>query len=327
MRSFLILTLVAVSICFSYTQLSFAVCSGGPTVFTCDDSPPNPDLMGIQEELNNANLIISVLPGAIINTTAASTIAIHTGNGNNQITLDQAEVLALETNGIETDDGNDTINVTDSTVRCDDDCIDTLGGDDVISIIRSTIASVDNNGIDATEGNNKITVIDSEVIGGPGTGNNYGIQGSPGNDMITVRNSLVFGESTGGRSRAMLLRGGDDMVRLETNARIDGFIDCGATTSMEDPSGTLIFAMDVPLQQLPIISAELASKDPREDSIVINGLLYEWEDCLNIVNELNGTNSIRPIPTLSEWGLIAMAGILGLVGFMFALRRRATQHA
>ncbi len=33
------------------------------------------------------------------------------------------------------------------------------------------------------------------------------------------------------------------------------------------------------------------------------------------------TGLARPIPTLSEWGLIAMAGVLGLVGF-FAIRRR-----
>jgi len=37
----------------------------------------------------------------------------------------------------------------------------------------------------------------------------------------------------------------------------------------------------------------------------------------------NFTNSIppRPIPTLSEWGLIAMAGVLGIIGLL-ALRRR-----
>ncbi len=34
-------------------------------------------------------------------------------------------------------------------------------------------------------------------------------------------------------------------------------------------------------------------------------------------------NPSRPIPTLSEWGLIAMAGILGLVGFI-AIRKRYT---
>jgi len=32
----------------------------------------------------------------------------------------------------------------------------------------------------------------------------------------------------------------------------------------------------------------------------------------------------RPIPTLSEWGLIAMAAILGIVGFMVMRRRKVT---
>jgi len=34
--------------------------------------------------------------------------------------------------------------------------------------------------------------------------------------------------------------------------------------------------------------------------------------------------TISPIPTLSEWGLIAMAGILGIVGFMVIRRRKVT---
>ncbi|MCZ6865704.1 MAG: IPTL-CTERM sorting domain-containing protein [Candidatus Dadabacteria bacterium] len=32
----------------------------------------------------------------------------------------------------------------------------------------------------------------------------------------------------------------------------------------------------------------------------------------------------REIPTLSEWGLIAMAGVLGIVGFMVIRRRKVT---
>lgn len=32
----------------------------------------------------------------------------------------------------------------------------------------------------------------------------------------------------------------------------------------------------------------------------------------------------RNVPTLSEWGLIAMAGILGIVGFMVIRRRKVT---
>lgn len=34
-----------------------------------------------------------------------------------------------------------------------------------------------------------------------------------------------------------------------------------------------------------------------------------------------GTIAARPIPTLSEWGLIAMAGVLGIIG-LFAIRRK-----
>jgi hypothetical protein len=33
---------------------------------------------------------------------------------------------------------------------------------------------------------------------------------------------------------------------------------------------------------------------------------------------------VTPIPTISEWGLIAMAGILGIVGFMVMRRRKVT---
>ncbi len=38
----------------------------------------------------------------------------------------------------------------------------------------------------------------------------------------------------------------------------------------------------------------------------------------------NSTCTVQPIPTLSEWGLMAMAGILGIVGFMVIRRRRVT---
>ena len=40
--------------------------------------------------------------------------------------------------------------------------------------------------------------------------------------------------------------------------------------------------------------------------------------------EVNWVFPPKDIPTLSEWGLIAMAGILGIVGFMVMRRRKAT---
>ena len=43
-------------------------------------------------------------------------------------------------------------------------------------------------------------------------------------------------------------------------------------------------------------------------------------------NDSGNGSGILPadIPTLSEWGLLAMAGILGTIGFMFIRRRKVT---
>ena len=32
--------------------------------------------------------------------------------------------------------------------------------------------------------------------------------------------------------------------------------------------------------------------------------------------------NVNPIPTLSEWGMIAAAGVLGMIGLYFVVRRR-----
>ncbi len=45
------------------------------------------------------------------------------------------------------------------------------------------------------------------------------------------------------------------------------------------------------------------------------------EQCLT-VNECKSKSQSQPIPTINEWGLIAMAGILGIVGFMILRRRK-----
>ena len=51
----------------------------------------------------------------------------------------------------------------------------------------------------------------------------------------------------------------------------------------------------------------------------------EFEACRMTIIEACGLdpNNTRPIPTLSEWGLIVMAGILGIVGLLAIRRKRA----
>lgn len=55
-----------------------------------------------------------------------------------------------------------------------------------------------------------------------------------------------------------------------------------------------------------------------------NAILAWYEVVNRAFDQCSGTvvTLARPIPTLSEWGLISMTGILGIVGLFAALRRR-----
>lgn len=51
--------------------------------------------------------------------------------------------------------------------------------------------------------------------------------------------------------------------------------------------------------------------------------ILDWFEVINrAFEECSPTVPSRPIPTLSEWGLLSMAGILGMIGLFAALRRR-----
>ena len=69
MKKLLYLTVIALTVSLTYSNLSFAVCGEGPPdTFTCNTNPPNPDPTGIQQGGNNNNLTVNVLPGAEIDT-------------------------------------------------------------------------------------------------------------------------------------------------------------------------------------------------------------------------------------------------------------------
>ncbi len=50
--------------------------------------------------------------------------------------------------------------------------------------------------------------------------------------------------------------------------------------------------------------------------------LNSSEDFERIVYTAGSGSRLSPIPTLSEWGMIATAGILGIAGFIMVIRRR-----
>ena len=54
-----------------------------------------------------------------------------------------------------------------------------------------------------------------------------------------------------------------------------------------------------------------------------NGLRFNCEsDNATVTCTFTNVKLVTNIPTLSEWGLIAMAGILGIIGFIMVIRRR-----
>ena len=55
------------------------------------------------------------------------------------------------------------------------------------------------------------------------------------------------------------------------------------------------------------------------------GQILDWYEVVNrAFDQCTVPVVLQPIPTLSEWGLIAMAGVLGIVGFIVMRRRKVT---
>ena len=330
MKHLLLLTILAVTLSFKYTQTSFAVCGEGPTnTFTCDTTDPNPDPVGIQELGNNANLNISVLPGAGIDTTilGMDDDGIETGNGVNEISVDGGSIIG-EDNGIKAGQDTDRVTINNAVLHSlTNDTIDLNDGNDVLEIVDSIITAVTSNLVRLDDDDDIAHVTGSELRVLTADGNDTGFNAGGGNDNVFIEETIIQGGTTlnplpkaidlGRENDVLTLGNGVVLKGLVTgNVETIGFIDCN------DGFDTIVFAMDVPPEQLNRLSNEIALADPSGDSITINGLFYQWQDCELLVNELNPVRVTRPIPTLSEWGLIAMAGILGLIGFI-ALRRKA----
>ena len=329
MRRYLYTLIIALLICGSYHQMAYSVCPQpvGNTV-TCTDNQPNPDLNGVQWDGALGNLIINMLSGSAIDTRLASggngEEGIATGDGNITITLNNA-MLYGQLQAIETEIGDDVVNITDSIVsHIEANTIELGQGSNTLNITRSVVTNPDGRVLSMTgAGVDNVSIIDSQIMSLDTQGRALNTGSS--SDNVLVENSIMQGGSAFDPIPNVVDVGpGDDTVTLSTGADIrgvtpqgtgPGLIDCGSDFD------TLVFAMAVPQDQIVAIAAEIASKNPAADDITIDGLTYVWEDCEELVSQLIVN---EPIPTLSQWGLIAMVAILGLVGFMVIRRRQVT---
>lgn len=310
MKTCLLLSAIVVSMILASTPFSHAVCSGGPANFTCDATPPNPDTAGIQEGASLIDISVTMLPGGEINTQGepGNLDGIETGGGIDTVNMTSAEVRA-ENVGLDTGGNMDTIKLIDSIVTAIERAIESGNGNDSVMIEGSEVESEKEIAIQTGNDEDIVMISGSRVT----SLINDGIETANHNDNVTINDSIITGSAG---FFAVDLGNGDDTLTLETGAVLNGGIDC------RNDFDTLIFAMEVPTERLNFLSGELALADPQDGSITINGIFYEWEDCELIVNELVGVRMTRPIPTLSEWGLIAMVGLLGLASILVLGRRK-----
>ena len=313
MNRLFLITVITVLTFFAHQQVTLAVCTEGPpNNFTCDTNPPNPDPTGVQQETNMNNLTVTVLPGAGIDTIPANGgndgTAIQTDNGNDKITVTNANLSGE--GGINTTRGNDEINVTGSTILATNGRGIFAGNDnDIVNVADTEITST-SDALDSGDDDDTVNVTRTTLF----SSNNDALESGGGSDIVTISYSKIT--STGNEAIDLFSR--DDILTLGNEVILESLveqIDCG------NGFDTIVFAMDVPEEAVGLISSQILSAGLPDGSITINGLFYDWNNCELLVPQLNGVRVIRPIPTLSEWGLIAMAGILGLIGFI-AIRKK-----
>ena len=225
---------------------------------------------------------VTVQPGANITTDNVVSISVLEDGDTVNINGGVITTTGIAVGSVTMGVGDDVINMQAGTVNSDRDCLRGGGGEDRI-----------------------------QVFGGVLNCGEDGIVGDIQDDIIFVAGAVItslFGDG---------VTAGDDndTVTLGSGANIVGDISGG------DDIDTLIFAMQVPSDQVVSICDELEAADPATGSIEINNLFYEWKDFEIIQCNISG-GLTSTVPTLSEWGLLAMASILGIIGFMVIRRRK-----
>jgi len=332
MRILLFGTVLAIALLFGFNQLTFASCGpAGANTFVCNTNAPNPDPDGLQLLGNDNNLTVNVLPGAAIDTSLQPMLdddGIELGDGNDMVTVDGGSVIG-EDAAMNVRNGNNIITLTNAVIRgITDPAIRGGANQDNLTIENSLITSVDSDVMSLTNGEDIVTVRNSQLIVLTASGGDSAISAGNGADQVFIENSYLQGGTSGsGQPSAISLGNDDDTLTLGTGSELAGIVSNGSIVPGLIRCGndfdTIVFAMAVPSDQVAEITAEIESKDHAGDSIVINRLFYQWEDCEELIPELTG-GFISPVPTLSEWGLIATAGILGFIGFMVIRRRQVT---
>jgi hypothetical protein len=103
-------------------------------------------------------------------------------------------------------------------------------------------------------------------------------------------------------------------------------LPAGTSTNEFLTPGESVVVSEIPLEGWELINVECEDGGPGLN-VFVDGENRVIADCLSVgFAECTFTNkAVSNIPTLSEWGMIAAAAGLVMVGVFFALRRRAVK--
>ena len=334
MRNLLLLSLLTVVFSLGPSQITYAVCMQvGLTplwgnIIDCpapiQNGPLNdvtvPNTTPVGDEVNippggGLSVVIftaiSTLDGDdIVNTsgdvTSANVTAISTSLGNDRVVVDGGN-LTGGINTISTGADDDTVIVNAGNLIGAFDAIFTNGGNDSITI-NGGFLEAGNHPLSSGTGNDNVTVNDGTL---QSVDPQAVIITDSGNDSV----NLNGGTYLKGSDNVVDLGADNDVLTFGGDIELDGFVECG------EGFDTLVFAMDVRIDAVATITAQIQSKNPAGDSIVINEINYEWQNCEMLVPDLNGVPIVSTVPTLSEWGLISLAAVMGILGIVFYRRR------
>lgn len=337
MKSFLIVMGVILCAGYGFTKPSHSRCNQTDlNTFECNSSAPNPDPNGVQQSGNNNGVTVTALPDGNIDTNNFA--AIDLGNGANLIDVNQARIVGLN-RVLNLGTGPDSVTLNMADLESRESVIFFNSGNDNLIVRDSTITTTVG-GVTIAVGNGNDTALISGSVVSTGPGVSRAFTGGSGSEDLTITNSLITNSSSDvtvslGADDDMIFvenstitnasddfplagAAGNDQLTIGTGAVIPGGIDCDI---VGEPLGfdTLIFAMNVPGDEFLAITEEISNLPVPAGSITINGILYEYRNCDVILSRITPVNAI---PALSHLGFIAMAGVLGLVGFMVIRRKR-----
>jgi len=98
------------------------------------------------------------------------------------------------------------------------------------------------------------------------------------------------------------------------------FSNTPGATIYDGATGVAVFTDNFGDGIVTVVGWDYCCTPPSEE-----GPILDWYEVVNrAFDQCNNISFVSPIPTLSEWGLITMAGVLGIVGFMVMRRRKVT---